>query len=283
MSTALIHKFSGNFISEYKTERSFCLNATSSAFMFNTERRQYILERLQQYGRVVATELSADLEVSEDTIRRDLREMASEGMIQRVHGGALLKSPAATNYTNRQSQAPDAKRDIAKVAAGLAQNGQVIILDGGTTTLLVAQHFPLDLRATVITNSPPAAMALQHHPQIETILIGGTFSQELQVTSGAATVEGFRRIRADLCMLGICSLHPEVGISTPYLEEAYIKQIMIENSAEVAALASPEKLGTAAPYVIAPLKELTYLVTEHDVPDKYIQPYKDLGITVLHG
>ena len=251
--------------------------------MFNTERRQYILDRLQQHGRVVATELSVELAVSEDTIRRDLRDMASEGLIQRVHGGALLKSPATASYTSRQTQAPVAKEHIAQAAAGLAQNGQVIILDGGTTNVLVAQHFPQTLQATVVTNSPPAALALQQYPSVQVVLIGGNLYKESLVTIGAASIEGFRRIRADLCMLGICSLHPEVGISAPCLEETYVKQVMIENSAEVVALASPEKLRTAAPYVIAPLQELSYLVTERDVEEERLRPYKEIGITILQA
>src|SRR5512136_1362374 len=153
--------------------------------MFNTERRQFSLHR---EGRIIAKDLSAELRVSEDTIRRDLRDLAAEGLIQRVHGGALLRSPATASYTARQQQAPSAKHNIAQVAARLVQNDQVIILDGGTTNVLVAQHLPLDLRATVITNSPPAAIALMGHAHVETILIGGRLYKESLVTIGAAAI-----------------------------------------------------------------------------------------------
>ena len=249
--------------------------------MFNAERRQFILERLRENGRVVASELSTELGVSEDTIRRDLREMAAEGLIQRVHGGALPRSPATADYTARQHQASSAKNSIAQIAARLVQNGQVIILDGGTTNVLVAQHLPLDLQATVITNSPPAAIALQGHPGVETIVIGGWFYKNSLVTLGAAAIDTFRKIRADLCMLGVCSLHPELGISTQNLEEAYVKQAMIASAAEVVALVSPEKLGTAAPYIIAPPGELTYLVTEPEIPEHALASYVEQGITIL--
>lgn len=249
--------------------------------MFNAERRQYILARLQQHGRIVATELSRELGVSEDTIRRDLREMAADGLIQRVHGGALLRSPATVNYTARQQQASSAKQQIARLAAGLVQHNQVIILDGGTTNVLVAQYLPADLRATVITNSPPAAVALKDHATVEVILIGGRLYQDSLVTIGAAAIETLRKIRADICMLGICSLHPDIGISTQNLEETYVKQAMIESAAEVVALVSAEKLRTAASYVVAPLSELTCLVTERDVPETLLAPYLERGITVL--
>src|SRR2546425_11319036 len=118
--------------------------------MLTAERRQHILETLRREGKVLATELSEALHVSEDTIRRDLRELSEAGLLQRVHGGALPRSPASASFAARQSQAPAAKEAIARAAAQLVHTGQVIILDGGTTTLLVAQRLPGDLRATVI-------------------------------------------------------------------------------------------------------------------------------------
>ena len=152
--------------------------------MLTAERRQQILETLRRDGKVLASELSAVLNVSEDTIRRDLRELAEAGLLQRVHGGALPRSPAAASFAIRQSQAPSAKAAIANAAAQLVRNGQVIILDGGTTTLQVAQRLPLDLRATIVTNSPPIAVALAEHPAVEVIVIGGRLLQDSLVTIG---------------------------------------------------------------------------------------------------
>jgi DeoR/GlpR family transcriptional regulator of sugar metabolism len=182
--------------------------------MLTAERRRSIMQILQRDGKVLATELSKYLHVSEDTIRRDLRELAAADMLQRVHGGALPSSPTTASFTERQQQAPGAKAAIAQAAIGLIRRNQVIILDGGTTPLQVAQHLPHDLRATIITHSPPIALALAEYPEIEVIVIGGKLYKHELVTVGAATAEAFRNIRADLCFLGINSLHPEVGIST---------------------------------------------------------------------
>src|SRR5690349_23360893 len=118
------------------------------------ERQQQILERLHRDGKVLATELSQSFNTSEDTVRRDLRELGEAGLLLRVHGGALLRSPVAAPYAARQNQASEAKAAIAEAAAGLVRPGQVIILDGGTTTTQVARHLPRDLQATVITTSP---------------------------------------------------------------------------------------------------------------------------------
>jgi len=249
--------------------------------MLTAERRRSIMQTLQRDGKVLASELSKTLQVSEDTIRRDLRELAATGMLQRVHGGALPRSPATASFMERQQQTPEAKVAIAQAAVRLIRQDQVIILDGGTTPLQVAQRLPPELHATVITHSPPVALALAEHPGIEVIVIGGKLYKHSMVAVGAATVEAFQNMRADLCFLGIYSLHPEIGISTLDLEEAYVKRAMIASAAEVVALASAEKLGTASPYIIGPLSDLTHLVTERSVSNEVLAPYRAQGITIV--
>src|SRR6266566_8560040 len=128
--------------------------------MLTAERRRSIMQTLQREGKVLSSELSKVLHVSEDTIRRDLNELAAAGELQRVHGGALPRSPATASFTERQQQAPEAKAAIAQAAIRLIHQDQVIILDGGTTPLQVAQHLAPDLHATVITHSPPVAVVL---------------------------------------------------------------------------------------------------------------------------
>ncbi|HEX4207220.1 MAG TPA: DeoR/GlpR family DNA-binding transcription regulator [Ktedonobacteraceae bacterium] len=248
--------------------------------MLKEERQQHILERLRREGKVLASALCTELHVSEDTVRRDLQDLADMSMIQRVHGGALLRTPVLS-YAVRQDQALSAKAEIARAALRLVRNGQVIVMDGGTTTIQVAHHFPTDLHATVITNSPPLAVALSEHPYVELLLLGGRLAKEALVTVGVETVTALRSFRADLCFLGVCSLHPEVGISIPDLDEVYTKRTMIECSAEVAALASAEKLTTADSYVVGPLQDLTHLVTEQSVADDVLAPYRALGITIV--
>ncbi|BCL39787.1 DeoR family transcriptional regulator (plasmid) [Nostoc sp. MS1] len=249
--------------------------------MLTAERRQFILEILHRDKKVLSSELSAVLKVSEDTIRRDLRELAESGFLQRVHGGALLVSPAIASYADRQKQAPKEKEAIARAAAKLIRTGQVVILNGGTTTLQVARHLPLDLQATIVTNSPPIAVALAEHPHIQVVMLGGQLYKKALVNVGVATIEALRMIRADLCMLGVCSLHPEVGISVPNLEEAYVKRAMIAGAAEVVGLATAEKLDTAAPYVVESIHALTYLVTAPTVSNKMLTTYKALGLTLV--
>src|SRR5206468_6776729 len=122
--------------------------------MLTTHRKQQILSILKRNGQVIAKEVSRSMGVSEDTIRRDLRELAQEGLLQRVHGGALPASPAVVNFAGREQLASSAKIAIGRAAAAMVQHDQVVILDGGTTTRELARHLRHDLCATVVTHSP---------------------------------------------------------------------------------------------------------------------------------
>jgi DeoR/GlpR family transcriptional regulator of sugar metabolism len=249
--------------------------------MLTEERRQVILERLLSDGKVVAAELSSSLEVSADTVRRDLRELAEAGLLRRVHGGALPAAVGARPYAARLEQAPVAKAAIARATIRLLRRGQVILLDSGTTTLEVARHLPPELEATVITNSPPIAVALAEHPRVDVTVLGGMLAKDAQALVGAATVEALRSVRADVLVLGVCSLHPEVGITVNDLEESYVKRAMIANAAEVVAVSSADKLGSAGSYVVAPLGELTHLVTEQSASAEQLAEHRALGVEVV--
>jgi DeoR/GlpR family transcriptional regulator of sugar metabolism len=244
------------------------------------DRRRRILAALERDGRVVAAELSRSFGVSEDTIRRDLREMASEKLLQRVHGGALPLSTNNPSFAAREQRSPRAKDALARAAATLLKPGQIVFIDSGTTNVAVARHAPRELRATVVTNSPPVAVAFAEHPHVDVVMLGGRVRRQSLAVADAVTVTGVRQVRADLCFLGVCSLDPAFGITAADMDEAHVKQAMVEASAEVVALATADKLGTACPYVVAPLRELTWLFTEGDVPDEALAPYRAAGVTV---
>jgi DeoR/GlpR family transcriptional regulator of sugar metabolism len=249
--------------------------------MLSQERRELILDRLRRDGKVVAAELSSSLAVSPDTVRRDLRELKEAGLLRRVHGGALPAAVGDRPYADRLEQAPEAKAAIARATSGLFRHGQVILLDSGTTTLEVARNLPPELEATVITNSPPIAVALADHPNVDVSVLGGMLAKEANALVGAATADALRSVRADVLVLGVCSLHPEIGITVLDLEESYVKRAMIENAAEVVAVSAADKLGSAGPYVIAPLEELTYLVTEASASAGQLDGFRAVGVEVV--
>jgi DeoR/GlpR family transcriptional regulator of sugar metabolism len=246
------------------------------------ERQRLILEELASSGRVVAAELEERLGVSAYTVRRDLDELAGAGRLQRVHGGGLARSPVATTYEGRREQGVAGKREAARAAARLLVPGQVAILDGGSTALALAHAIPDNFGGTFVTHSPPVAEALGRRDGLEVVLIGGSLDPRAMVTVGAQTIEAYRRVTADICFLGVWSLHAEHGISSGYYEEAEVRRVLVQRADRVVGLASREKLGTVAPFTIAPATALTHIATEPGVPGDVLQPFDDLGIHLVH-
>jgi DeoR/GlpR family transcriptional regulator of sugar metabolism len=248
--------------------------------MLTSHRRRLILEKLHRDGQVAAKEVSQELGLSEDTIRRDLRELAQEGLLQRVHGGALPASPAVADFAGRQGLSTEGKAVLGRAAAQMIQPGQVVILDGGTTTLQTARHLPPDLRATVVTHSPTIAAELVEHPNVEVIVLGGRLFKHSVVAVGAATIEAIARIRADLYFMGVTGIHPSAGLSTGDLEEAHVKRALSASAAETIVLASPEKLNAASAFVIAPITDVSEIVVLRDTPNEATREFERLGITI---
>lgn len=249
--------------------------------MLTQERKAHILAVLKRDGRLVAKAMSQALGLSEDTIRRDLRELAAEGRLQRVHGGALPASPALATFAGRTKVSPEGKAAVGRAAAALVRPGQVVFLDGGTTAVQVARHLPRELRATVVTHSPSVAVELADHPSVEVELIGGRLFKHSVVAVGAAAMEAISRVRADLYFMGVTGVHPEAGLTTGDAEEAAIKRAFARQAAETVVLASAEKIGAASPYLVLPVSDVDTIVVERRLPDEVAVAYRQLGITLL--
>lgn len=243
------------------------------------ERRDLLLARLAADGKVLAKDVAAELGVSEDSIRRDLRDLAAAGLCQRVYGGALPVSPAVADYASRTSIAVEGKDRVAAVAAGLVRPGSTVILDGGTTTLAVAKALPRDLEATVVTHSPTVAVALLEHARIEVFLLGGRLFRHSAVTCGAAAAEAAQAISADVFLLGVTGVHPEAGLTTGDADEAAMKRTLARRAADTYVLASAEKLGAASRFPVLPFADVAGVITDTD--DANVQKLAELGVKVL--
>ncbi|GBE69350.1 DeoR faimly transcriptional regulator [Enterobacter sp. KINAN-G] len=249
--------------------------------MLTRQRKQLILEKLGAEGQVQSKALSILFDVSEDTIRRDLRELAAEGRLQRVHGGALPSSSAIAPFAERQSVKMDAKKRVARKGAQLISSGQVVIIDGGTTTSELITFFPPDLRITVVTHSPSIALGLVDHPAIEVILIGGRLYKHSIVAVGAAAIEGIENIHADLFFMGVTGIHPDAGLTTGDFEEACIKRAFSGRAAETVVLASPEKINTASSFVIGDVSSVNTIIVEDGTDKEWIRAVSEKGVSVV--
>ena len=251
--------------------------------MLTQQRKHLILDTLRRDGRVVAADLSASLGLSEDTIRRDLRALAAQGLLQRVHGGALPASPAVANFAARSQLQMSGKQAIASAAAAMVQPGQVVFLDGGTTCEQLALRLPPSLQATVVTHSPTIALALVEHPLVEVQLIGGRLFKHSVVAVGAAAVEAIARVRADLYFMGVTGISATAGLSTGDMEEAHVKRALMAQAAETWVLASAEKLHAASPYVIAACNKAAGLVVAPGTADADIAAFTALGLGLVRA
>ncbi|MFN8443898.1 MAG: DeoR/GlpR family DNA-binding transcription regulator [Caldilineaceae bacterium] len=251
--------------------------------MLTDQRKQYILEVLKKEGQVVAKKIAQELDLSEDTIRRDLRELAQEGHLQRVHGGALPASPAVADFPQRQQIAVEGKAAIGRAAAQMIQPGQVVILDGGTTAVQIARQLPPDLEATIVTHSPSVAVELAQHKTVEVVLIGGKLFKHSVVAVGAAAIEALSHIHADTYFMGVTGIHPQVGLTTGDLEEAYVKRALHQRASETVVLASAEKLGGASAYVISPIAQVSGMIVEKKTEESLVQPYREMGVAIFRA
>lgn len=233
--------------------------------MLAAQRREVLLDRLRQDGRIVAKDLAVELGLSEDSVRRDLRELAAAGLCQRVYGGALPVSPAVVDYAGRQTVAVDSKHRVARRAAQLVLPGSTVILDGGTTALAVVRALPRDLRATVVTHSPTVAAALAEHPTVDVLVLGGRLFKHSVVTCGAAAAEAASAVTADVFLLGVTGVHHEAGLTTGDPDEAAMKRALAARAGDTYVLASAEKIGAASPFRVLPLGEVSGIVTDADV------------------
>ena len=231
--------------------------------MLSSQRKSEILDRVSRTGTVVGAELAEEWNVSEDTIRRDLRELAAQGAIQRVHGGAVRVSPAAADYATRTNVATDAKVAVARAAVVLIEPGQTVFLDGGTTTREMCRAFPDALAATVVTHSPTVAVELVDKPSIDVLLIGGTLHRHSLVSVGAVALEYINAVAVDTFFLGVSGVHPEQGLTTGDAEEAAIKRAISRRASDTYVLASSEKIGAALPHRVVEVGDVVGAITDH--------------------
>lgn len=249
--------------------------------MLAAQRREYLLDALHRDGKIVAKDVAADLGLSEDSVRRDLRELAADGLCQRVYGGALPVSPAIVDYAGRSTVSVPGKRQVAAAAVSLIRPRSTVILDGGTTTLALARALPPGLDCTVITHSPTIAAALVEHPDAEVLILGGRLFKHSAVACGAAAMEAAQRVSADVFFLGVTGVHPDAGLTTGDADEAAMKRLLSSRSAETYVLASAEKIGTASPYQVIPLSQASAIITDAPPESAILQELRARHVQVI--
>mgnify|MGYP000730915045 FL=1 len=247
--------------------------------MLKKERQEFILHQLNLHNKILCADLSNKMGVSDDTIRRDLQELALEDKLIKVHGGALSKS-FHTAFDRKMVYNLEDKHIIAQKTAALVQSGMYILTSGGTSILEFAKSLDSNLNATFFTCSLNAAIEFAHHPSIEVVMIGDKVSKDSMLTTGASAVQTIESIQADLCILGINSLDTQFGLSENDWEVVQIKKAMIKASKKTICIGISEKLNSQQKIKVANLDEIDILITELDPNDPILLPFKHKGLTI---
>ncbi|KPC54727.1 DeoR/GlpR family DNA-binding transcription regulator [Amantichitinum ursilacus] len=250
-------------------------------FNFPADRHQIIRDRLAQHGRVIAADLALEFGISEDSVRRDLRELAAAGACLRVYGGAIAMAQSTRPIQERAGEHVGRKQQLARAAARLVQGGQLVFLDSGTTNVEIARQLPEDIGLTVATNSPAVAVALTGRDDIKVVLIGGSFDPQVGGTLGTQASSELQRMHPDLCFIGICSIDAQAGIGAGNAEDAAFKRQLAASCGALVAVATNEKLGTGAPFAIADIADINHLVVEADADAQQVARLRDVGVDVI--
>jgi DeoR family glycerol-3-phosphate regulon repressor len=232
---------------------------------FAQERQQEIAQALRENGRVEVAALATHYAVSEDTIRRDLRLLATSGLVQKTHGGAVALHATVLPATERAGVRAQVKRAIAQAAAAYVQPHQTLFIDDGTTTLALAQL----LRAagtprplTVVTTSLDVALALLDDRLIRLVLAGGAWLPESRSFEGPQALATLREHRADIAFLGACAVHRRVGLTANEAGDMALKRAMIDGAAQRIMLTDATKFDAVAPHAVCALSELDRVICD---------------------
>lgn len=249
--------------------------------MLKAERHKYIMTKLVEDQKVITADLALDLDLSEDTIRRDLNDLDDKNLLKKVYGGAIQTVEKPSDVFDIVITAEEEKRKIVSKALSLLHDGQVIIMSGGSTNLVFAKLIPSELKATIYTYSLPIAMQLSQHPNIDLIFIGGKMQKNAMVTIGMDVIQVLSKIKADICFIGASSINLKQGLTEVGYEVSIVKKAMIDSSDKVVSMFASNKLNTKMPHIVCDINQLSTIVTELDPEDSRLEEYRKLGVSIL--
>ena len=251
--------------------------------MLYNERAELILQQLQLQSTVKVTELSQLLQVSVDTVRRDLKNMEQEGWIKYVLGGACLPEDQNlfSNFTGREIIHSELKREAARKALDHIKEGDVVALNSGTTNTVLAQEMSgFNLKFTVVTNNYAALSILMQNPAIRLIAVGGTVDPLERSTYGNVCEREFAAYRPDLAFLSINAVNYQDGYTDFRLDEIGVIQTLARNARRVVAVMDSSKLGQCSKRVVLLPEQVDLLLMDDHVSPEVREQYRSKGIEI---
>ncbi|MDN5288048.1 MAG: transcriptional regulator, DeoR family [Mucilaginibacter sp.] len=240
--------------------------------MLKEERQNFIMKQINLHNKVLSSDLSVKLNVSEDTIRRDLNELAGNAQVKKVYGGAMSKSFSHMAGVT-EIYAKEAKKAIAKKALTLINDGMVVLLGGGTTIIEMSRLVPKNLHCTFFTISPLVAMELIEYSDCEVILLGGSLLPNSYIVTGSMVINQLADIKVDLCFLGANAISIENGVTDSDWEVVQLKKAMIKSANKMAIVSIAEKLNSVEKMKVCNVNAISYLITDIDPTEEALSAY----------
>ncbi len=245
-------------------------------------RREQILAHLGAHDRTAVNELSQVLGVSEVTVRKDLDQLEAQGLLTRVHGGAVVSGRGRLElyFAAREQEHLEEKRRIAQVAAALIRPGQYIFLDASTTALQVARLIKDREDLVVVTNGLYTALELNFSGGITTIVVGGTMRRRSSSLVGSLNFNSLQRLRVDIGFFGARGVTAQDGLMESDLDEAQLKQRLVSSSGTVVGIVDASKFGVRAFSAFALPQEIDRIITDEHAPAAIVEEMRANGVTV---
>jgi len=261
------------------------ITSTPGPPLFQSERQYEIVALTLAHGRVEVSELATRYQVTTETIRRDLSELQDLRLLRRVHGGAVAweTNKFEPLLAVRNDQQHDEKRRMAALAIKELPDSGTIIIDSGSTLAQFANAVPTDANVRVVTNSLPIAQTLAEHEAVEVIVIGGKVRRNTMAMVDANTIAALDQFHVDTLFISTDGLSPQLGLTTPYRQEAGLKQAMIRSARRVVALVDHTKFGKDQFVRFAEWSDIDVLITTTEADSAAIAEIEGMGTTVLRA
>jgi len=249
--------------------------------MLKEERFEIILKELQEKKKVKFEDLALLLQVSEDTIRRDIDILHRIGLLSKARGGAILREKDPLTFHDRQSFLTKEKDIIALKVQSFLKDGMTVFMDGGTTICAVVNCMPLDIKLRIITNNFSVIPLIDKFKNIELIMLGGNYEVDLAVTYGVTTCNEVSKYIADLFIMGTCAIDSAFGVSAVSVTDGETKKSMVQSSKRILALASLNKLGRTEAFKVCSIENIDSLITDLDSNNPELDSFRNLNIQIV--
>lgn len=237
--------------------------------------------RLLRDGRVICVQLATELGVSEHTIRRDLQELASQGVCKKVYGGAVNALASPPNLAERIQHSGEEKQKLGRTCARLLSDGGCVFVDSGSTNMAIAKAVSELQTITFVTHVPEIAVELLKLEHCEVILLGGKLNRKIGASVGPTTIRQLENMYFDQCLLGACALDPEEGVTVFDYDDAEFKRTIVKQSSEVIVAMTKEKLGTVAKHRVISANEISTLVVDGEFTSSVLPKLEQLKIGIV--